>query len=94
MNAKILHQDDLPDILSAQHIADYLGISRRVVYELFDQPVRLGGIRNFRVGVGQKRPSRRVLRTDFINWLERKMKDQDQTVNRRFELIEGSVKHG
>lgn len=94
MNAKIMHQDELPDVLSAQRIADYLGVSRRIVYGLFDLPVRMGGIENFPVGLGDKRPSRRVFRSDFINWLERQKKGQQQAVNRRFELIEGSVKHG
>lgn len=95
MNAKkIMHREDLPDVMSAQHIANYLQISRRVVYDLLDLPEDKGGIRNFRVGVGEKRPSRRVFRADFLKWIDAKAKEQEKKTNRRFEVIEGSVRHG
>ena len=52
--------NDLPEILTAKHIATYLGLSLRRVYELFQTNQKSGGIRNFdignskRVGKGKK----------------------------------------
>ncbi|GMB00085.1 hypothetical protein PIPA1_28840 [Pelosinus sp. IPA-1] len=59
------HINGLPDILTAQHIADYLHISRKRVYELFQLNPKVGGIPNFSIGT-----SKRVKKLDFINWLE------------------------
>ena len=56
--------DNLPEILTAQHIATYLGISRRRVYELFQTVPRHGGIPNFEIGA-----SKRVEKKDFIKWI-------------------------
>jgi hypothetical protein len=61
----IKHLEQLPDILSAQHIANYLQISRRRVYELFQMTEAAGGIRNFDIGA-----SKRVDKQDFIRWIE------------------------
>jgi excisionase family DNA binding protein len=60
-------KDSLPNILTAQHIADYLGISRRRVYELMQISEEAGGIRNFSIGL-----SKRVDKEDFFQWIERK----------------------
>jgi len=60
--------DQLPDILTAQNIADYLGISRRRVYELFQMTPEHGGIPNFDIGF-----SKRVRKEDFLLWIERKV---------------------
>jgi len=61
--------DNLPEILTAQHIAAYLGISRRVVYELFQKVPKHGGIPNFSIGT-----SKRAEKKDFIKWIaERKV---------------------
>jgi hypothetical protein len=57
--------EDYPEILTAQNIADYLGISRRRVYELFQLPEAHGGIRNFDIGI-----SKRVDKQDFVNWID------------------------
>ena len=80
--AKILHErrfilknkrlNELPDILTAQHIADYLTISRRRVYELFQISPEHGGIPNFEIGA-----SKRVVKEDFMRWIER-MKEKKQ----------------
>lgn len=60
--------ESLPDILTAQHIADFLQISRRRVYELLQLHNEKGGIPNFEIGI-----SKRVDKSDFVKWLlERK----------------------
>jgi excisionase family DNA binding protein len=61
--------DDLPEVLTAQHIAEYLTISRRRVYELFQMPEAAGGIPNFDIGY-----SKRVRKTDFLKWIESRIK--------------------
>jgi len=57
--------DELPEILTAQHIATYLCISRRRVYELFQLNPKYGGIPSFDIGF-----SKRVGKDDFIAWIE------------------------
>jgi hypothetical protein len=57
--------DKLPDILTAQNIADYLIISRRRTYELFQLKPEHGGIPNFDIGF-----SKRVVKDDFLRWIE------------------------
>ncbi|SHH86276.1 helix-turn-helix domain-containing protein [Desulfosporosinus lacus] len=60
-----MNKDELPEILTAQHIADYLGISRRRVYELFQIKFTAGGIPNFEIGL-----SKRVEKKDFFEWID------------------------
>lgn len=57
----------LSDILTAQHIANYLGISRRRVYELLQTSEEAGGIKCFQIG-----SSKRVDKVDFLQWIEQK----------------------
>jgi excisionase family DNA binding protein len=59
----------LSDILTAQQIADYLGISRRRVYELLQMNEKAGGIRCFQIGL-----SKRVEKEDFLQWIEERKK--------------------
>ncbi|RUS42056.1 helix-turn-helix domain-containing protein [Cohnella sp. AR92] len=54
----------MPNILTAQDIADFLRISRKRVYELMQLSPSHGGIPCFSVG-----KSRRVERSDFEKWL-------------------------
>lgn len=61
--------DELPEIITAQHIADYLRISRRRVYELFKIHPDHGGILNFDIGF-----SKRVKKEDLIKWIDGKLK--------------------
>lgn len=61
--------NNLPPILTAQHIADYLQISRRRVYELLQVKPEYGGIPNFAIGT-----SRRVTVEDFLQWIEEQKK--------------------
>lgn len=57
--------EDLPQILTAQQISDYLHISRRRVYELMD-------LQEFPViCIGA---SKRVDKADFKSWLQAKKK--------------------
>lgn len=63
---------ELPEMLTAKHIAEYLGISRRRVYELFQLKPKFGGIPNLDIGF-----SKRVVKEDFINWLEKKKREKE-----------------
>lgn len=56
--------ESLPDIMTALHIAQFLGISRRRVYELFRLDVNQGGIPAFKIGA-----SKRVNKDDFKAWV-------------------------
>lgn len=56
--------ESLPDTLTALQISQFLGISRRRVYELFQARVEHGGIPNFSIGT-----SKRVEKSDFIQWI-------------------------
>lgn len=64
MPIKCTTEERLPDILTAQHISDYLGICRRRVYELFQLSPEEGGIPSFDIGL-----SRRVEKQDFLGWI-------------------------
>ncbi len=66
-----MEKQRLPDILTAQHIATYLGISRRRVYELFQISEDVGGIKYFQIGL-----SKRVDKEDFFQWIEQKKNDR------------------
>lgn len=59
--------EELPDILTAQHIAKYLQISRQTVYELLQLNTDFGGIPHFNIGI-----SKRVVKADFVHWIEKK----------------------
>lgn len=63
--------DEMPEILTAQNIADYLGISRKRVYELFQIKPEHGGIPNFDIGY-----SRRVRKKDFVAWIDKKVHEK------------------
>lgn len=61
--------EGLPEILTADLIAKYLGISRRRVYELMRLSPERGGIPGFSIGA-----SKRVDKLDFIEWIESQKK--------------------
>jgi len=63
--------DALPEVITAQNIADYLGISRGRVYELFQRKPTAGGIPNFEIGL-----SKRVEKKDFIQWIDARKKEK------------------
>jgi excisionase family DNA binding protein len=64
--------DSLPDTLTAKQISEFLGISRRRIYELFQVHVDHGGIPNYEIGA-----SKRVEKEDFIQWIKQ-LKDKKQ----------------
>ena len=59
--------NQMPEVLTAKHIAEYLNISRRRVYELFQLKPSQGGIPNFDIGI-----SKRVIKEDFEEWINSK----------------------
>ena len=65
--------DKLPDILTAQHISDYLKISRSRIYEKFQIPPQQGGIPNFEIG-----NSKRVDKQDFLDWIEARKQEKSK----------------
>lgn len=65
--------ETLPEILTAQHISDFLGISRRRVYELFQIKAVAGGIPNFKIGF-----SKRVVKQDFLRWIKARKQEKEQ----------------
>ncbi|OMD92748.1 helix-turn-helix domain-containing protein [Paenibacillus odorifer] len=79
--------EDLPQVLTAQNIADYLTLARNTVYELFKLPPDRGGIPNFNVG-----KSRRVVKSDFTSWIQSQRQQQDKVAQRRIEYIETGVR--
>lgn len=84
---KSINIEDLPQVLTAQHIADYLILARNTVYDLYKLPPERGGIPNFRVG-----NSRRVMKTDFISWINQQRNQQDEVAQRRITYIETGVR--
>jgi predicted DNA-binding transcriptional regulator AlpA len=56
--------ESLPDTLSAAQIGQFLGISRKTVYELFKLNPDHGGIPNFEIGA-----SKRVEKADLKMWV-------------------------
>ncbi|HUX46632.1 MAG TPA: helix-turn-helix domain-containing protein [Desulfosporosinus sp.] len=68
-----MNKDELPEILTAQHISSFLGISRRV-YELFQLNPNFGGIPNFDIGA-----SKRVEKQDFFKWIEARKQEKTQS---------------
>jgi hypothetical protein len=73
MEISNIDEKTLPPILTAQDIADILNYLKRNVYELMKIPAPKGGIPCFKPG-GEKSQTKRVRRSDFVEWLERKVK--------------------
>ena len=68
--------NDLPEIITAQHISDYLGISRGKIYTLFQIKPIAGGIPNFAIGT-----SKRVEKKDFLAWIEARKGEKINAIN-------------
>ena len=68
--------DELPEILTAQNIANYLKISRRRVYELLQLAPHAGGIPNLEIG-----NSKRVDKQDFLNWIEARKQEKSKKLS-------------
>jgi excisionase family DNA binding protein len=69
--------NELPEILTAQHISDYLGISRGKIYTLFQINPASGGIPNFAIGT-----SKRVEKKDFLAWIEARKGEKIDSLTR------------
>ncbi|HFK1767257.1 hypothetical protein AT258_24605 [Bacillus wiedmannii] len=67
--------ESLPDALTASHIAQFLGISRKTVYELFKLHVEHGGIPNFDIGA-----SKRVEKADLAMWINNQKQKKAQAM--------------
>ena len=67
--------ESLPDTLTASHIAQFLGISRKTVYELFKLNVEHGGIPNFDIGA-----SKRVEKADLAIWINNQKQKKAQAM--------------
>ena len=67
--------ESLPDTLTASHIAQFLGISRKTVYELFKLNVEHGGIPNFDIGA-----SKRVEKADLAMWINNQKQKKAQAM--------------
>ena len=63
--------NSLPEYLTAKQLADFLGISRKKIYQLFQTPSVYGGIRSFKMGATNK-----VNKDDLINWILNKKKEK------------------
>lgn len=70
--------ESLPDTLTAMHISEFLGVSRRRIYELFQINVDSGGIPNFEIGL-----SKRVDKADLKQWINRKKEEKRKHFNLR-----------
>lgn len=62
---KILTLDELPDILSPQLFADYVGINRGRVYAYCSISPEAGGIESFTIG-----NSRKIEKVNLLKWIE------------------------
>jgi excisionase family DNA binding protein len=71
---KILALEELPDIMSPKHVADFLGISRGRVYEICQVNIDAGGLQSFTIG-----KSRKITKDDLIQWIELKKMRGDMT---------------
>ena len=63
---RVISWDQLPEVLTAQDIADIMVLSRKRVYELMQIHPDHGGIPNYIVGA-----SRRVDKPDLLYWKEK-----------------------
>lgn len=61
--------ESLPEILTAGHMAKYLGLSRRMIYDLMKTKPEAGGIPSFNIGY-----SVRAEKSDFIAWVKERKK--------------------
>ena len=56
--------DDLPDVLTAKILSEFLSLSERRIYELMDIADEHGGIPCMRIG-----RSKRVYKPDLVEWI-------------------------
>lgn len=61
--------EDYPEMMTAAHISQYCGISRKKVYELFKLNPDIGGIPCIEIGI-----TKRVRKETFITWMNKREK--------------------
>jgi excisionase family DNA binding protein len=66
--------EDLSDVLKAEEISQFLGLSKNKVYELMKIKPESGGIPTLRIGRNV-----RVLKTDLIEWLNKSIAKRQLT---------------
>lgn len=57
--------DELPEVLTAQDIADFLRVNVRRVYDNLQLKPQAGGIPHVRLG-----KQMRIEKTDFVSWMD------------------------
>lgn len=60
--------NDLPEIMSAAMVGEYLGVDRKVIYDLLNNKPEYGGLPSFRVG-----SQRRIRKDDLTEWIENQL---------------------
>lgn len=79
MRNKIIHLEELPDIMTPQQVADYLGIARRRVYEFCQTKPAYGGLPSFTLGA-----SRKIKKASLIDWIEKQFPEKTPENERGF----------
>lgn len=69
--------EDLPELMTPQEIADYIGLDRWTVYQMMKIPRDKGGIPNFPLS-DAKNASKRTLKSDFIQWIKHTSQRSEQ----------------
>lgn len=62
--------EDLPEVLTAEHISNHLHLTKQCIYNLMMLSLSVGGIPSFKIG-----RSRRTYKSDYVAWLEAKRGD-------------------
>jgi hypothetical protein len=57
---------DLPEVLTAEDITQYLRINLRRVYDNLNLQPHAGGIPNFKMG-----KQKRIIKDDFVTWINK-----------------------
>lgn len=76
-----LTMEELPDVLDAKVIAQYMRVSTKQVYNWFDLIPAAGGIPCFRIG-----KSRRARKDEFLQWFELVSKQREEHRNGKINL--------
>jgi excisionase family DNA binding protein len=57
--------NEMPEMLTVQHVAAYLGLSRNTVYSLYQKNKEQSGLPSFKTG-----NSRRIRKSALIEWVD------------------------
>lgn len=64
LSLKTLPLQELPEMLTVQQTAEYLGVSRNTLYSLCQQNKENGGLPSFKTG-----NTRRIRKSALIDWI-------------------------